>query len=273
MRQTLRDILVVSDMDGTLLGPDKSLAPSDLATIELFTMLGGRFTVATGRSYASVALYPQLTRLLAPAIVCGGCVIYDFEKAKPLQNTVLPHLGARAALRDITEAFPALGTMVFGGDLRNYQLELSPHLTKLIHDEKMNYFVRPLDNLPDTWNKILFAGPQEMLKQVGEFVAERTYPGVYFVLTDPHYFEMMPKGTSKGSALHQLCDLLKVQLRDTYVVGDYYNDIDIMKQAGHAVAMQNAPLEVRQIAHETTGSNTQSGVGQFLYRIIQEYEK
>ncbi|MDL2325234.1 HAD hydrolase family protein, partial [Ruminococcaceae bacterium OttesenSCG-928-A16] len=44
MIKSLADILVFSDMDGTLLTDDMQLSSANLETIRLFTMLGGRFS-------------------------------------------------------------------------------------------------------------------------------------------------------------------------------------------------------------------------------------
>jgi hydroxymethylpyrimidine pyrophosphatase-like HAD family hydrolase len=82
---------------------------------------------------------------------------------------------------------------------------------------------------------------------------------------------MMPKGASKGTALSDLCSLLGVPIGNTYAIGDYYNDIEMMKYAGHAVAVDNAPDEVKAVANEIADSNDNGGVGQFLYRLIQKY--
>lgn len=271
MDKKLSDILVVSDMDGTLLTPDCTISPSDIATIRLFRELGGHFTVATGRTFASVRIYPEVAEVIDPAITCGGCVIYNFAEDKPEKSTIIPHLAAHKALHDVLTEFPDIGSMIMGGDMRLYQIASSQQLEHLINSEKMTYFMRPEDSLPEEWNKVLFAGPGDMLKEVEEYVKLQTYPGVYFVSTHPIYYEMMPKGVSKGTALQDLCEMLDISMKNTYMIGDYYNDVDIMKQAGYAVAMGNAPEDVKMLADEVTASNTESGVGQFLYKLIREH--
>lgn len=273
MSGKLEDILVVCDMDGTLLCDDKRLLPCNLETIRLFRTMGGHFTVATGRTVSSVALYPELACIIDPAITCGGAVIYDFAEDVAVKTSVLPHLAARQGLRDILHKFPQVGIMVTGDDMRLYQVSPSAELEQLIRDENMTYFFRPWEDLPDSWCKMLFAGPPELLEEINQYVSQRTYPGLYFLFTAANYFEMMPKGVSKGSALHELCDIMQMPIRNTYVIGDYYNDLDIMKQAGHAVAVKNAPDDVKLVADEVIPLNGDGGVGQFLYSLIQKYDE
>ncbi|NLW78411.1 MAG: HAD family phosphatase [Ruminococcaceae bacterium] len=270
-KASIKDLLVVSDMDGTLLTSDMRLLGCNLETIRLFRALGGHFTVATGRVHSSVQMYPDLVEVIDPAITCGGCVLYDFQKNVAAKSTVLQRVVARRAVRDILERFPAVGIMVMADDMRNYRMSPSRMIEKLADEEKMAYFIRPDEDYPEEWNKVLFAGPPELLVQVADYVKNRTYPGVYFVHTSPTYFEMMPKGVSKASALHELCGLLGIQMKHTIMIGDYLNDLDIMKQAGHAVAMGNAPVEVQMAADEVIATNDQGGVGQFLYALIKRY--
>lgn len=271
MIQSLSDILVVADMDGTLLADDKSLPACNVATIRLFTALGGHFSVATGRVIDSVSRYPAITSCLSPVIASGGCVIYDYATDRFRRSSLLPRVVARKAVKDILKAFPAFGAVVMSMDNRLFLVSASAETSKLMRDEQHVYFHRPQEDIPPEWNKVLFAGPHEQMAELRAFVTRMDYPGVYFVATDPLYFEMMPMGVSKASALQELCDMLRIKPENTAVVGDYYNDLDMMKLAGCSVAVSNAPLDVRMQATEITASNNEGGVGQFLYRLIKKY--
>ena len=62
----------------------------------------------------------------------------------------------------------------------------------------------------------------------------------------------MPSGVSKASGLHDLCALMSKSMKNTVVIGDYYNDLEIMREAGYAVAVANAPAEVKAAADHVT---------------------
>ena len=49
-----KDIILFSDIDGTLCTYDKKIPEKNLAAIERFKALGGRFSVCTGRSALSL---------------------------------------------------------------------------------------------------------------------------------------------------------------------------------------------------------------------------
>ncbi len=271
MIQSLKDILVVSDLDGTLLTDDKKIASSTLESIRLFTMLGGRFTVGTGRCVESIEGYRELCSMLSPAIANGGTVIYDFQNRVALKNVSLPKKIAQKIMQDVHGKFPHVGSMVFATDFRCYQVDASAYGQILLDDEGISVCTRPFEDLPADWNKALFAGAPESLKEVEQYLKDKAFPGVYFVNTAPIYYEIMPQGISKGSSLRELCTLLNVPLEHTIVIGDYYNDLEMMKEAGYAVAMSNAPPEVSLQADEVCRTNNEGGVGHFLYDLVKRY--
>ena len=67
MTKSLGDLLVVSDLDGTLLTSSEGLSGCNAAMLRLFSALGGRFTVATGRSPSSAR-----RALWLPSTFCPG---------------------------------------------------------------------------------------------------------------------------------------------------------------------------------------------------------
>ena len=100
MIRSLKDILVVSDMDNTLLTPEDGVPFVNQVTMRLFCALGGHFTVATGRTMESAGRHLDSMTLSAPAILYGGGVIYDFEHDIRIRNTLLSKPSARHAVSE-----------------------------------------------------------------------------------------------------------------------------------------------------------------------------
>ncbi len=57
---------------------------------------------------------------------------------------------------------------------------------------------------------------------------------------------------------------LGISLLETVVFGDYLNDIDMFKIAGHAIAVENALPEVKSVAQQVIASNVDQGVIAYL---------
>ncbi len=271
MIRSLQDILVISDMDNTLLTPEEGVPLVNRETIRLFCMLGGRFTVATGRTAESAGRHLTSLTLSAPAILYGGGVIYDFEKQFYIQKTVLPSVAAKRAAMDVMASFPGVGVEVMTDDGGISIVRANEYTYRHTVHERLSYRMAPLEALNSGWNKVLFACPHETLLRIEAFLGKRSYPGVYFVATNRNYFEIMPEGVTKGTALQSLCEYLGIPLENTIAIGDYYNDLDLMRAAGHSVAMENAPQEVRLAASAVTGRCMDGGVAQVLYALIRKF--
>ena len=271
MIRSLEDVLVVSDIDNTLVCADGTVPGVNEATIELFCELGGKFTLATGRTVESVRHHLNHIRLSAPAITYGGAVIYDFQHDIRIKNAVLPQESARRALEDICNAFPGIGVELMTADGRIYVHQSNEYTHQHTVQERLIYTMRPLEDIQARWNKVMFAADAPTLKRLRDFCAGKHYAGVYFIPTGKYYFDMMPEGVTKGAALQELCDYLKLPLENTIVVGDYYNDIEMMQRAGHAVAMGNAPVAVQMAAQDVTGGCEEGGLAQVLYGLLRRY--
>ena len=271
MIQSLGDLLVVSDMDNTLLTAKEGVPACNRATIQLFRELGGRFTVATGRSPESIRAALDGTALSCPAITCGGSLLYDMEKRQALASQFLPRQEAMETIRTILGEFPDMGVEVMGREGRLYILRANRYTQAHVQDERMHCTLCPMEETPEDWTKVVFAADPVTLASLRAFTATLSPQGMYFIHTNLIYFEIMPAGASKAQGLRRLCAMEGIPLENTIVIGDYYNDIDLMRAAGHAVAVANAPTEVKLEADEVVSSCRNGGVGEYLYRLIRRY--
>ena len=73
--------LLVSDLDGTLIGRDHSVSDENVMAIREFVAEGGRFLGATGRTELNVTPYTVGIPLSSPWILYNGAAIYDWERA------------------------------------------------------------------------------------------------------------------------------------------------------------------------------------------------
>ncbi len=267
--QSLQDILVVSDIDNTLLSMAHGMPSVNRTTIELFCRMGGNFTLATGRTNESVRHHLGDLPLTAPAITYGGAVIYDFQHDLRIKNAVLPMGEAMRAVEDVMARFPGIGVEVMTADGHIYVVQSNEYTHRHTEYERLIYTLRPLQDIPPRWNKVLFACEPPLMPQLRHFVDGQRYEGVYFIATNAMYFEVMPAGVSKASALAELCGYMHIPMENTVVIGDYFNDIGMMQAAGRAVAVGNAPAEVRLAAGEVTAACDDGGVAQVLYGLLR----
>ena len=254
MIESLADLLVVSDMDNTLLTAKGGVPSCNRVTIQLFCELGGRFTVATGRPVESVRAALGDLPLSCPAITCGGSVLYDMQ-----------------VIETVMSQFADIGVEIMVEDGRLYIVQANRYTQAHVQEEKMHSVLCPLDQVPDNWAKVVFAADPVTLASLQSFCASIPMEEMYFLHTNLMYYEIMPAGVSKAQALRRLCAMQNIPMENTVVIGDYYNDIDLMRAAGHAVAVGNAPTEVKLVADEVVSTCRNGGVGEYLYSLIRKY--
>lgn len=272
MIKNIQDILVVSDLDNTLLTASGGIPQYNLDMIKEFTSLGGKFTVATGRSIESVSYYIKQLQLQIPAIVYNGATIYDYKNRSTLLKKLLLLEEAKKALSIIREKFPDVGVEVMCDNNRMYMLQENAYTFKHVDDEGLSFINCDVDSIKNNWIKVLFADRNERLLQLQQFCRGLQFENIEFMMTNSIYFEMMPKGVTKGVALSQLCDMLSIEIENTVAIGDYYNDIELLKTAGLSVCVDNAPQDIKDICQAVVPKCTDGGVGHLLSQIIKSCE-
>ena len=70
--------------------------------------------------------------------------------------------------------------------------------------------------------------------------------------------------------MEYLANLKGIERESVIAIGDSYNDISMFKYAGLAVAMENAPEDVKIHADYITSKNDEDGVAQAIDRFILE---
>ena len=273
MTKKLNEILVVSDVDGTLLQAGYGIPKENIDTIERFVELGGKFTLATGRGVASVGKYIDWVRLSAPAILVNGGIIYDYTLRKVLHEYILDS-EVRTVLREILDVFPQLGAEVL---IREKIVVI--RMNDEIHDhtavEHIPMVMTELDTVEDKWNKVLFADKPETIPLVMDYVEKRRkhderFKKYDFVQTSKNYYELIPKGINKAQGLEKLAKIVGVSMENTVAIGDYYNDVELLNAAGVSAVVEDAPDDIKTNADFVVRSCLNGGVADLLTRLINE---
>lgn len=74
------------------------------------------------------------------------------------------------------------------------------------------------------------------------------------------YFELMPKGCSKASAMEYVARYLDISMTETVAIGDGANDIPMLECAHCAIVMGNAPDAVKELADYVTTDVDKNGI-------------
>ena len=79
MKQSLESTLVLCDLDALMLGTDGNLTQVLRDVLQLFTARGGQLTVFSQKTPKAVRAILGSVSLAAPALLCGGTLVYSFS--------------------------------------------------------------------------------------------------------------------------------------------------------------------------------------------------
>lgn len=267
MARKIRDLLVVSDVDGTLLQAGYGIPKENIDAIERFVSRGGRFTICTGRSVVAVRRYADWIQMTAPAILNNGAVIYDFSREKVIYATTLGG-NIIEVIKEVYETFPDIGVELHSV-ARIEVVRQNEETYEHLEVGRIPYMIDDIDCVNGPWTKALLTGSPQLIKQVDKYVRDmrkkdKRYQGFDFVLSSDKFLEVLAAGVNKGTGLIKLAELLKVDLENTVAIGDYYNDTPLFEAAGYTAAVADAPADIRARVDTVVKGCLQGGVGELL---------
>ena len=269
MFEDITKVILLSDMDGTLLNGKKQITDTDRAAIELFTSLGGKFTVATGRTIQSFVQYREMISLQYPVIMYNGAAIHDFKTGETLCTHSLPE-ECRAITETIMAEMPDLGGEVLRTD-DTYVFSNTDY--QKLHTRICN-IVPEYADLADIedggWLKVLFAMSPEDMDYFGAMIRRFGWDTVDFVRSSNMFWEMLPKGVSKGSALTEYRGINGFEGFTFVSIGDFDNDIEMIEAADVGACPANAEDSVKAAADIVLEhSNEDGAVAELIGNIIK----
>lgn len=265
--------LIALDMDGTLLNADKKISDGCVEAMKRANQAGKIVVIATGRSLSELHEYEKEFEDVRFVIAESGALVYDWQKKQVLKaETFMPEhvdvIAQVSQMEDIMIQMFIQGNTYCPKDkvhrLSDYKMgEYQPLFDAVSNEvEDVVTFCRQHRTEFEKIN-LYHRGEEERLRSLSRL---ENLP-VDQVFAEQTSLELSPKGINKGTGLHFLCDWLRMDISKTIAVGDNYNDAEIMKCAGLAIAMQNSNPDILAMADQIVRDNNHDGCVQ----AIEEY--
>lgn len=237
MNKPFEHILILSDFDGTFAGEKGRIVPQNLEAIERFKALGGHFTFSTGRLPSVLAeIFPDFRRVAnAPVIMSNGAILYHPSTGDILKEFFFDGRIARRAAKDILARFPEMDFVCYADD-GILQQDVPP------------------DEIPgDNWRKMRFhCDSPERILACRDYIRD-TYGSLYNCFRSCHTIvEAVDHTVTKGNMIAYLRRYYAERGIDNLLVcciGDFENDIDMLKSADIAFCPSNAIDAVKAVSH------------------------
>ncbi len=250
--------LVVTDVDGTLVRHDKSLAPSTIEAAHKLRQAGVRLALVSSRPPRGLDALLGPLGIDTPRAGFNGGEILGSDGSLVEQHTV-PEAACRTAVA-LLEREGADIWVFAGGEwlLTNPSAHYVPR-EKLATG--MDY--RLVDDFTpylSAVHKVMGSSPDfDLLARLERELAGMIGAQAAVALSQPYYLDVTHPQANKGHTARALAGLLGVAIEETACLGDMANDVPMLEIAGLSIAMGNAPDAVRARAHHVTADNDHDG--------------
>ena len=261
------EILICTDLDGTLLSSDKTISRQNIEAIEYFKSHGGYFTFVTGRMPFFASDFYNIINPNAPFGCINGGGLYDHKNNKYIWTRGI-EAEVTELIKTVEETIPNIGiqpnsfiNVYFSKD--NYSMKRFRELTGAPN------LVRSYTEIEEPLAKIVFGLDTEddmnlIIKVLNSHPIADKFD---FIRSEKNLYEILPKGISKGTSITKLSEYLSLSQGKIIAVGDYNNDIPMFKEASLGIAVSNACDDALNAADLITVSNDENAIAQIIYDI------
>ncbi|WP_318472157.1 Cof-type HAD-IIB family hydrolase [Photobacterium leiognathi] len=248
---------IATDMDGTLLCEKKQL-PLDF--YDVFNQLQQKnvlFAAASGRQYQSlVNTFAPIKDEMIFIAENGTLVMYQ---GKELYSSTIP----TNEIHDILKAVKQVQgcDIVLCGKNAAYTEATSEQaldeIRKYYHNLEL---VDDLLAVDDEFIKVAvlnFNGTEEHVYPVLSPLFGNTHQ---VVVSAKIWLDLMDKNASKGAAIKHMQQVFDFTFEQSMSFGDFFNDIEMLRETYHSYAMANAHPEIKKLARFEAPSNNEQGV-------------
>ena len=270
--------LYVSDLDGTLLSPEKRITPRTASIINGLIDKGLLFSVNTARSLMGAELLNlRDIRFTTPLILMNGALLYDLENRQVVDACEMDGKTVASVLDLCHEGGkePLLYRVEGNSVGVSFTVPTNPLEWEFIKERGGQFpdLVRQVEAYDRTRPAIYFSTQDtyDRLKRIADRL--EALPGVDYVLYEDNYhennwyLEVSSDRGGKDKGMLRLKELMGAER--TVAFGDNFNDLSMLKAADVALVVENGQPAMKEEADLVIGPNSRDGVAEYLLRHAQ----
>ncbi len=247
---------IVLDLDGTLLKKDETISHRNKEFLMKQKKQGVKIILATGRPIRMSLKYHEELELDTPLICLNGAVIYDRLQDKVLDQSIINPF-------DIIEIYQISSThnatvMISHTSKASYQV-----INNIGNQVEGNFLVEPIGVIPKRYEPILKLSVYFPNVSSASFALAKLL-SKFEISNWGDSFEITNQSISKWSALKTVLNHFQLLPQEVVAFGDGPNDIEMLKNVGIGVAMENGRFMAKKVAKYITLDNENDGIAAFF---------
>ena len=259
--------LVVADVDGTLVTPDKVLTPRTGAVVRAIIEAGIAFTITSGRPPLGMKPLIDDLQLQDPIAAFNGGLLVRPDLSV-IREHLIPSEAAQAVIDILTK--DTLDVWVYGGKDWYVKSRHGPHVDREEWTVKFPpTVVSTYEGLLDRIVKIVGVNDDhDVMARCVEEVQRQFGQHVSAALSQPYYLDVTHPKANKGEVVNALSAMLAIPTAQIATIGDMPNDVLMFERSGVSIAMGNASVDVQRAATFVTTSNREEGFALAMERFV-----
>lgn len=263
--------LIALDIDGTILDSHSRLPTRVAAAIGQAAASGRTLLPATGRQLNAIPKEVLALDAFRYVIAANGAKLYDLTTEEVLLSDCFTKATALSVLEDALTVDALVGVYTNGlgysqkRDIEFLRGSLSPQFFEYYNNTRLQIEDLPAfvaESTGDIEKFTLHFADMALREETREAFSRRK--DIAVTSSAPTNLEFNTPTASKGNALLKLAERLSIPREGVLAMGDSLNDAAMLQAAGYAVAMGNAPDEIKALAHTIAPTNDEDGVAVIL---------
>jgi Cof subfamily protein (haloacid dehalogenase superfamily) len=259
--------LVVTDVDGTLVRHDRTLAASTIAAAARLRAAGVRLAVVSSRPAAGLEVLRAPLGLDTPRAGFNGGEIVAADDTL-MEEYTIPEAACRQAVAQLERA--GADVWVFAGGEWLLKNPDAHYIAREKLSISMDFrIVRDFSPHLARVHKVMASSEDfDLMGRLERELRASVGGSAMVARSQSYYLDITHTLANKGTAAVALARLLGVAPAQMACIGDMPNDLPMFDVAGVSIAMGNATDEVKARAHAVTADNDSDGWAQAVDRFV-----
>jgi Cof subfamily protein (haloacid dehalogenase superfamily) len=259
--------LLVTDVDGTLLDPQKRISEPTIEAIRELEQAGIHLSIVSHRPLPALKRLMEKFHLRGLCAALNGGIIADEQFVILIEHDLRPTI-----VQEVVGTIEGyhLDPWLYTRDHWYVSRSEGPHVQ---HEaEAMALSPLPFESLGELDQpviKVSAVGDDYDAVRACENLLQSRH-GVQLSISRPrsNVLDISHGDANKGVAVTTIAHRLQIPLIEVASAGDGENDIPMLRLTGRSIAMGQAPPDVHRAATDTTTSNSQDGLAWAIRHIV-----
>lgn len=250
------EVMVYTDVDGTAaisINNVSEVSCRNISSCDDFIKNGGMFGVASGRTHFSIDELFHNIPINLPYIEANGASVWDKGEDKYLFLAYL-NMDDKIKLYEYVKERPSL-TLTATTD-KSYKVDFGSNRLQGPSDFERSIMSFDKYISSDLLKAAIVSFEKDITQTIEDLSAANLLSNTVLSRSSEIYLELFNRKASKGNGIKKVIeDYPELNKRKLVCVGDYYNDISMLKIADIAICPKNAVNEVKDICDYIASSD------------------